>query len=64
MWMPHMPGQHYDVRLTALKELSMAITAYDHHATLRHEERDALGATLQAVLVDLTDLALAGNQLH
>jgi starvation-inducible DNA-binding protein len=42
----------------------MAITAYDHHATLRHEERDALGTELQAVLVDLTDLGLAGKQLH
>jgi starvation-inducible DNA-binding protein len=42
----------------------MAITTHDHHATLRHEERDALGTSLQAVLVDLTDLALAGKQLH
>lgn len=42
----------------------MAITSYDHHVTLRHEERDALGTSLQAVLVDLTDLALAGKQLH
>jgi starvation-inducible DNA-binding protein len=42
----------------------MTITAHDHHATLRHEERDALGTELQSVLVDLTDLALAGKQLH
>jgi starvation-inducible DNA-binding protein len=42
----------------------MSITTYDHHPTLRHEERDALGTALQAVLVDLTDLALAGKQLH
>jgi starvation-inducible DNA-binding protein len=42
----------------------MAITSYDHHATLRHEERDALGTALQAVLVDLIDLGLAGKQLH
>jgi starvation-inducible DNA-binding protein len=42
----------------------MAITSYDHHATLRHEERDALGTALQSVLVDLTDLGLAGKQLH
>lgn len=42
----------------------MAITTYDHHSTLRHEERDALGTALQAVLVDLTDLSLAGKQLH
>ncbi len=42
----------------------MTITAHDHHATLRHEERDALGTALQNVLVDLTDLGLAGKQLH
>ena len=42
----------------------MSITTYDHHPTLRHEERDALGTALQAVLVDLTDLGLAGKQLH
>src|SRR3954451_14344491 len=42
----------------------MSITATDHHPTLRHEERDALGTALQSVLVDLTDLALAGKQLH
>ena len=42
----------------------MSITTTDHHATLRHEERDALGTALQSVLVDLTDLALAGKQLH
>ncbi len=42
----------------------MAITSYDHHPTLRHEERDALGTALQAALVDLLDLSLAGKQLH
>lgn len=42
----------------------MSITANDHHATLRHEERDALGTALQSALVDLTDLTLAGKQLH
>src|SRR4051794_36514292 len=42
----------------------MSITTADHHATLRHEERDAVGTTLQSVLVDLTDLAAAGKQLH
>jgi starvation-inducible DNA-binding protein len=46
------------------EEHAMTITAHDHHATLRHEERDALGTALQSVLVDLTDLALAGKQLH
>src|SRR3954451_10620583 len=42
----------------------MSITSIDHHATLRHEERDALGTALQSVLVDLLDLAAAGKQLH
>lgn len=42
----------------------MTITAYDHHPTLRHEERDALGTALQAALVDLVDLALVAKQLH
>lgn len=42
----------------------MGITSYDHHPTLRREERDALGTALQAVLVDLIDLGLAAKQLH
>lgn len=42
----------------------MTITSYDHHPTLRHEERDALGTALQAALVDLVDLALVAKQLH
>ncbi len=42
----------------------MGITATDHHATLRHEERDAVGTALQPVLLDLVDLAAAGKQLH
>lgn len=42
----------------------MSITTIDHHATLRHDERDALGTSLQAVLVDLLDLAAVGKQLH
>jgi starvation-inducible DNA-binding protein len=42
----------------------MAITTHDHHPTLRHVERDALGVALQRVLVDLVDLSLAGKQLH
>jgi starvation-inducible DNA-binding protein len=36
----------------------------DVHPTLRHEERQALGTDLQGMLVDLTDLALIGKQLH
>jgi starvation-inducible DNA-binding protein len=42
----------------------MSITSYDHHPTLRHEERDALGTALQTVLIDLIDLSLAAKQLH
>ena len=36
----------------------------DHHPTLRHEEREAIGAELQGVLVVLTDLSLLGKQAH
>jgi starvation-inducible DNA-binding protein len=42
----------------------MSITSYDHHPTLRHEDRDALGTALQAVLIDLIDLSLVAKQLH
>ena len=42
----------------------MTITTNDHHATLRHEERDALGTVLQSVLIDLVDLAAAAKQMH
>src|SRR3954470_7404133 len=42
----------------------MSITTYDHPPTLRHEEREALGATLRAALIDLADLGLVGKQLH
>jgi starvation-inducible DNA-binding protein len=40
------------------------IISQDHHPTLRHEDRRAIGAELQAVLVTLTDLSLAGKQAH
>jgi starvation-inducible DNA-binding protein len=36
----------------------------DHHPTLRHPERQAIGAALQSALVVLTDLALAGKHAH
>ncbi len=36
----------------------------DHHPTLRHADRRAIGGELQAVLVTLTDLSLAGKQAH
>jgi starvation-inducible DNA-binding protein len=42
----------------------MSITSYDHHPTLRHEERQGIGAALQDVLVALVDLALVAKQLH
>jgi starvation-inducible DNA-binding protein len=36
----------------------------DHHPTLRHVDREALGAELQAVLAVLIDLSLLGKQAH
>jgi starvation-inducible DNA-binding protein len=36
----------------------------DHHPTLRHIEREAIGIELQAILVILTDLALTGKHAH
>jgi hypothetical protein len=32
------------------------VLSQDHHPTLRHEERAAIGQELQIVLVDLIDL--------
>ena len=36
----------------------------DHHPTLRHVEREALGIELQAALTVLIDLSLLGKQAH
>ncbi len=36
----------------------------DHHPTLRHNEREAIGAELQDVLVELIDLSLLAKQAH
>ena len=36
----------------------------DHHPTLRHADREALGAELQGVLTVLIDLSLLGKQAH
>jgi starvation-inducible DNA-binding protein len=36
----------------------------DHHPTLRHYEREEVGALLQVILVVLTDLALTGKHAH
>jgi starvation-inducible DNA-binding protein len=43
--------------------MSSAISQ-DHHPTLRHNEREALGAELQAALTVLIDLSLLGKQAH
>jgi len=40
------------------------VLSQDHHPTLRHEEREAIGAELQGVLVVLIDLSLLGKQAH
>jgi starvation-inducible DNA-binding protein len=36
----------------------------DHHPTLRHSDREAIGAELQDILVELIDLSLLGKQAH
>jgi starvation-inducible DNA-binding protein len=36
----------------------------DHHPTLRHPDRQAIGAALQSALVVLTDLTLTGKHAH
>jgi len=36
----------------------------DHHPTLRHADREAIGVELQRVLVTLTDLSLIGKHAH
>lgn len=36
----------------------------DHHPTLRHVDREAIGIELQAILVILSDLALTGKHAH
>jgi starvation-inducible DNA-binding protein len=48
------------------QELDMtgSTLSQDHHPTLRHEEREAIGAELQGVLVALIDLSLLGKQAH
>jgi len=44
--------------------MAAKIISQDHHPTLRHPDREAIGVELQAVLVALTDLSLAGKQAH
>ncbi len=40
------------------------IISQDHHPTLRHEDRQAIGAELEEILVSLIDLSLTGKQAH
>ncbi|HEX8101515.1 MAG TPA: DNA starvation/stationary phase protection protein [Solirubrobacteraceae bacterium] len=40
------------------------VLSQDHHPTLRHPDREALGADLQRVLVALIDLSLIGKHAH
>lgn len=42
----------------------MSTLSTDHHPTLRHADREAIGVELQAVLAILTDLALTGKHAH
>lgn len=42
----------------------MTALSTDHHATLRHVDREAIGIELQAVLAILTDLSLTGKHAH
>jgi len=44
--------------------MSNPAISQDHHPTLRHNEREAIGVELQAILVTLTDLSLLGKQAH
>lgn len=44
--------------------MSEHVLSVDHHPTLRHADREAIGAELQSVLVVLTDLALLGKHAH
>ena len=44
--------------------MAQQIISEDHHPTLRHPERRAIGVELEAILVTLTDLSLAGKQAH
>ena len=40
------------------------VLSQDHHPTLRHADRQAIGAELQMVLVTLIDLSLTGKHAH
>jgi starvation-inducible DNA-binding protein len=40
------------------------IISEDHHPTLRHNDREAIGVELETILVTLIDLSLLGKQAH
>ena len=42
----------------------MTTLSTDHHPTLRHGDREAIGNELQAILAILVDLSLAGKHAH
>jgi starvation-inducible DNA-binding protein len=42
----------------------MSTLSTDHHPTLRHVDREAIGAELQGVLAILIDLSLTGKHAH
>jgi starvation-inducible DNA-binding protein len=44
--------------------LSKHHLSQDHHPTLRHPDREAVGTALQATLTVLIDLSLLGKQAH
>jgi starvation-inducible DNA-binding protein len=44
--------------------VSTSQLSQDHHPTLRHVDREALGNELQATLTVLVDLSLLGKQAH
>jgi starvation-inducible DNA-binding protein len=44
--------------------MPQTIISEDHHPTLRHADRRAIGAELEVILITLTDLSLAGKQAH
>jgi starvation-inducible DNA-binding protein len=42
----------------------MTLLSTDHHPTLRHVDREAIGIELQAILAILVDLSLTGKHAH
>ncbi len=52
------------IALPRREALACSTLSTDHHPTLRHVDREAIGVELQAVLAILTDLALTGKHAH